>query len=527
MTKTHDRQSGMSSRHRVQIGLASAAIAAFALINAGTADAQGTPKRGGKLVIGKPAPASGFDPVYYRRSPPDTSGPNKLLYDWFFDQDEKTGKWNSVLGTEIKEVKPNLAWQIKLRKGVKFANGKPYNAQAVHEHFKRVLTGRTKRYFQGRMGLIKEAAVIDEHTVEFRMERPSPGYDVALRSGMYLFNVNEPGHVAKVGKDLNAQPLGMGPFLLKNWSPGSGTTFVRNQNYWRGGRPYLDEIEFKVLVSDQALLNALKAGDIDLAMTTSAPTISEAKKDQNLVVFQRSEQGAQMLGINGAKPVLQDRRVRRAMAHAFDRKVMREIHYGNINTIATDFYGPGSGWGCDPKYVNYPEYDPAKAKALLKDYGKPVKFTFTTSSNPRFIILAQLYQGFWKKVGIDVDVKVLPEGASYNRLITGGKLDVWWATAAGRPDPSLVMMDLHSANKRSRYRTNNPRVDAAIEETRKAIRKPDRAKAYCNYARTIAEELPVLLHGVLSHFYIARKHVKGMRKDTANIPKLADLWIDK
>ena len=165
------------------------------------------------------------------------------------------------------------------------------------------------------------------------------------------------------------------------------------------------------------------------------------------------------------------------MAHAFDRKVMREIHYGNINTIATDFYGPGSGWGCDPKYVNYPEYDPAKAKALLKDYGKPVKFTFTTSSNPRFIILAQLYQGFWKKVGIDVDVKVLPEGASYNRLITGGKLDVWWATAAGRPDPSLVMMDLHSANKRSRYRTNNPRVDAAIEETRKAIRKPDRAKA--------------------------------------------------
>ena len=133
----------------------------------------------GNWVIGKPAPASGFDPVYYRRSPPDTSGPNKLLYDWFFDQDEKTGKWNSVLGTEIKEVKPNLAWQIKLRKGVKFANGKPYNAQAVHEHFKRVLTGRTKRYFQGRMGLIKEAAVIDEHTVEFRMERPSPGYDVA------------------------------------------------------------------------------------------------------------------------------------------------------------------------------------------------------------------------------------------------------------------------------------------------------------------------------------------------------------
>ena len=160
--------------------------------------------------------------------------------------------------------------------------------------------------------------------------------------------------------------------------------------------------------------------------------------------------------------------MRQALAYALDRNVELKVAFNGVGQLATSFWGPGSEWNCPD--VGYPEYDPEKAKALLKDYGKPVKVVLQSRPTPTLTIPAQLYQSFWQKVGIETEIRNIEGGPSYINPVLRGDYQIAFWEVADVPDPDFqVYQAFFSKSGGNITRINDPKLDEAIETGRRSL----------------------------------------------------------
>ena len=231
-------------KHGLKIVLVSAA---GALLAANPVAAQ---TKGGTLTVGMDRPMTGFDSSMNPR--PEYNRRNAMLpvYEDLFSRG-KDGKLIPVLGQSLKKSPDNKTWTVTLRKGIRFSNGEDFTAEAYVVHFKRYQASRAWGFLRGMVGPIKEVVAIDSHTVEFCMLRPFPAFGAILSNPVYPMWANAPKHSQKVGKELNRQPVGTGPYMLANWTPGVSITYVKNPHYWNPKKQHLDKIVFKVIKQDK------------------------------------------------------------------------------------------------------------------------------------------------------------------------------------------------------------------------------------------------------------------------------------
>ena len=162
------------------------------------------------------------------------------------------------------------------------------------------------------------------------------------------------------------------------------------------------------------------------------------------------------------------------------------------------------------------------------DYGKPVKFKMVTMPIKNFIVGAKLHQTFWKRMGVEVELKVVPPGPAYFRAVRSGQFDAWLVGISEAVDPGLQGQAFFSKNRGNSTRSNFPEVDAALQNAWRSFGDPTaRKEAYCDYVSAVVKQQPVLFRAHNNFAIIAGKQVKGLKKSNLTMTRLQDAWLAK
>jgi peptide/nickel transport system substrate-binding protein len=264
-------------------------------------------------------------------------------------------------------------YTFKLKKGVKFSDGAAFDAQAVKFAFERAKApASTNKAKKAVFDNISSISVFDPHTVILVLNNA----DAALpfRLGENTAVIVHPASVAQAA----TKPVGTGPFRIDNWVKGSSLTLVKWDGHRDAAKVKLRRATFRFISDPSAQVAALLAGDIDgIPRFGALQAIKQFQNDRRFVVEVGSTAGKGILAINNKKPPLNDVRVRRALAHAIDRKAFIDGAQEGLGKPIGSHFAP-----TDLGYVDLTKltpHDPERARALLREAGvsTPLNLTLT------------------------------------------------------------------------------------------------------------------------------------------------------
>jgi ABC-type transport system substrate-binding protein len=400
------------------------------------ADAVATPVDGGGLVIGVSAETAGWNP-----------------------HDNEWAQYGSLVGSSVLEplatvgsdnsAKPFLAeswianetfdnWQIKLKEGVQFQNGEPFDAAAVKLNIEDAVNGPLSG--QALKGLFQQVDVIDEHTVLVRLAQPWAAFPSSFLDGQSAMMM-APAMLSAADDGVN-HPIGTGPFTFDKWIPNDVFRVKKNSNYWQKGLPHLDQIEFRVIPDNGSRAAALESGDINMMLTTSAADANELAPNFTVIRDWDTEPGMIMTNtaaeVGGKPNPLANLHARLALAYATDQKAVAASVGDGVETPTSPF-SPDNPWGMPEDQNGYPGFDLDKAKQEVDAYKQETgaaTLSFTLSGIPDVDTakVMQLVQSQWKEAGIDASIESI-ESAAFITKVVGGDYHAALFQIYSSPDP--------------------------------------------------------------------------------------------
>jgi peptide/nickel transport system substrate-binding protein len=352
--------------------------------------ASDTPKAGGTLVVSIPSDINRTDPALVD----DASSSYVLQQILETLVTLKPGTGSDIVGDLAESwtiSDDGLTYTFKLRSGVKFQDGTDFNAAAVKFNYDRWLSipdtyvklGYTYYidtvFGHGAAATIASTAAPDDSTFVITLKKPNSAF--LITQTLTPFSISSPKALTdgkasdpdfKNNKYAQGGPpaaVGTGPFTFKEWVPGDHVTLAKNPTYWNAaaGGPYLDAITFKPIADTTATLNALQAGDIDVAQTLAPVDVPTAKADTKLQFFDRgSACNVGVLGMNETHKPFDNVKIRQAVAYAINRQAIVDAFFGDTGVVLKNWTPPGTIFSKD---LPVPEYDVDKAKALIAESG--------------------------------------------------------------------------------------------------------------------------------------------------------------
>jgi 4-phytase/acid phosphatase/peptide/nickel transport system substrate-binding protein len=319
-------------------------------------------KYGGVLYFGVETPFHGFDILNSGGLLiPSMSTLVNLIQEPLFRMDKK-GRLLPVLGLSAESTGEGNIWVIRLRQGVHFHDGEPFNADAVVHHWQRMLAPENKYRGRRLFEPVKRVEKVDEHTVRFILAHPWPAFLKILSDELYLCAfIPSP---KAVEEDIhNTKPVGTGPFRFYRWNSGDHFVVSKNENYWQEGKPYLNKVVFRIVPDHQTRFASLMAGQIDAITIDRGNIINKSKRDPDLFVYAIEGNGAEIVLVNMEKPPLNENRVRRALAYANNQKLHIKMVYNDSIPFVTTPY-------CDHRF-NSPPKPPAIIPAKITGITPP------------------------------------------------------------------------------------------------------------------------------------------------------------
>ncbi len=428
----------------------STALTATALV-ALSIGALAQPKQGGQMVVTYKDDISTFDPaIGYDWQ---NWSMIKSLFDGLMDYKPGTTELIPDLAESYEISEDGLVYTFKLRKGVKFHNGRELKSADVKYSIERSVNPETQSPGQGFFWQIKGfedmtsggaktlsgITTPDDHTVVIELSQPDATF-LQIVAINFAFAVPRE-EVEKHGQDFGRNPVGTGAYKMTEWTLGQRVVFERNADYFRAGSPYLDKIIFEVGQEPTVALLRLKRGEVDVLgdPIPSANFLKEKNDPANEgLIVEGDLLHTGYITLNVTKPPFDDKRVRQAVNMAVNKdRVLRIVN--NRGVVANQPLPPAMP-GYDKSYKGYP-FDPEKAKQLLADAGYPNGFetelyAMNTDPNPR---IAQSIQQDLAAVGIKAEVKALAQATVIAAGGDGTAPMLWsggMAWIADYPDPS-------------------------------------------------------------------------------------------
>jgi len=271
-----------------------------------------------------------------------------------YKQDEPQNSLQSIvpdLATDWSWSEDGTELSLKLRRGIKWHDGKPFTAADVKCTFDLVLgKGPEKLRINPRKAWyrnLEDATIKGDDEAVFHLHRPQPALIALLASG---YSPIYPCHVSP--RDMRMRPVGTGPFKFAEFKPNELIRVVRNPDYWKPGRPYLDGIEYTIVPNRSTAMLAFTAGKFDMTWpyVVSIPLLTDIKNQApNAICELRTTNGSTNLLVNRDKPPFDSADLRRAMALALDRKSFVDILTEGQGKIAGAMLPPPEGlWGMPP-----------------------------------------------------------------------------------------------------------------------------------------------------------------------------------
>ncbi|MBF0510564.1 MAG: ABC transporter substrate-binding protein [Deltaproteobacteria bacterium] len=400
-----------------------------------------------------------------------------------------------------------------LRRGVTWHDGSPFTSQDVAYTFRSILDPKTKSPKRQGLGLIQTIETPDPHRVIFRLKEVFSPFLINLVLGIVPQSVE-----TREGTNFGFHPVGTGPFKFQSWEEGRQVTLVKNTAYF-GTPAKLSRLVFRIIPDDTTRLLEFKKGSIDFMQNAAQPDmVPLLKADPRFQVIQSPGTNYSYIGFNLIDPILKNRQVREALAHAIDVRAMIKFLLRDAAQPASGVLPP-SNWAYEPEVPVY-LFDPKKAARLLDEAGYPdrgdgqgrFKITYKTSDNDMARLKAEIIQQQLADVGIMMDIRTYDWGTFFGD-IRNGNFQMFSLEWVGVTDPDVFYYIFHSAsfppNGANRGRYANPEVDALIDQGRRTL---DEAKAKAIYSRLqkiLAYDLPYISLWYVDNVALAKKSVQG------------------
>jgi len=430
------------------------------------------------------------------------------IYDRLLDRDPKTLKPKPMLATGWKLVN-DTTWEFTLRKGVKFHNGEPFDAQSIKATFEYMLDPANKSHYAtpAYWKPLKEVQVVDPYTVRLVTDKPYPSViDHASLTDLLVLP-------AKALKELGPQkladkPIGTGPFKFVEWRRDDRLVVERNPDYWAGPAD-VSRVTFRFIPEFSARMAALLSGEIDIMKDVPPHAVDTVERSGRAKIRSTVSSRINYLALVNLKPgPMQDVRVRRAMNHAVNvDELITQVLRGN----ATKMCGPLAPANVDFAQVECYKHDPVRAQALFKEAGVDPKTLALTLDTPSgrypldkdvsLAIAAQL-----QRLGIKTNVVVNEWGTHLDKIKnrnTGDMFFLGWGPALhgqGTIEP------LFKADATYSSYGNNKLLDEKIAKAVTVVDAKARAAAYTELQKLVRDEAPWVflwqqhdLYGVASH----------------------------
>ena len=400
------------------------------------------------------------------------------------------------------EVSPDLrTYTFKLRKGVKFQNGEPFNAQAVKFSFTRAgsekSTNKDKRTFSS----MEAISAMDDTTLVIVNKELDP--DFLFLMGQATAIIVEPKSA-----DSNAtKPVGTGPYKLDSWNKGSSVTLSKWDGYRNAASVKLKKATFRFISDPAAQVASLLAGDVDAFPRVTPRGVPQFKSNPKFQVVVSGSRAKTILAINNKKKPLDDVRVRRAIAMAIDRKAVIQGAGDGYGSPIGSHYVPGAPGYVDVTSVN--AYNPEQARALLKEAGitTPLELTLTLPPPPYARQGGEVIAAELAKIGITAKLQNV-EWAQWLSGTYGAKN--YDLTIISHVEP----FDLGNFAKPGYYwNYESAKFNDLYNKYKTSPRQADRNKLVGDIQRLIAEDS---VHAFLYQpqwITVANKNIKGLWKD--------------
>lgn len=446
----------------------------------------------GKVTLGMAGSLTTFDPHTFSSLPISMHHPN--VFETLLTR-APDGSLVTQLAESYKMASPKV-WEFKLRKGVKFSNGDPLNAEAVKFSFERILDPKMKsrqyRYFKS----IDKVEAVDSHTVRIHTKNPDPMLPPFL--AIYGYVVPPKYYKKHNKKHLARNPVGSGPYVVKKWRKGQEVVYEANPNAWR--KPKVKTAVVKFIPESTTRVAALVSGDVDVIDNLPPGLSSRVKSSANSkVVSKQSPRTNYILMVIKKGAPWMDVRVRRAMNLAIDRNtITKNVMMGFAKPVAV-LDGPAS-FGHNPALKPYP-YNPDLAKKLLAEAGYAKGFSFDVYiPRGRFMMGKEALEGIagqWARIGLKANVKVMEWGAMKKVIFSKYKPNVkpfLYYLARMNTAFSTEHMFAGAISSRSAYGGfRDKSIDKMINEARSTLDNKKREKKYQEIGRILREKkVPII-----------------------------------
>ena len=382
---------------------------------------------------------------------------------------------------------------IKLRPGVRFQDGEPFNAEAVRFNIERHLT-TPGSFRKSEIGEIQSVDVVNDLTVRLNLSHPLVPLLAALtdRAGMMV----SPKAAKALGDKLGTQPVCAGPYRFVQRVAQGKIVVEKVADYWDKGAFSVDRIEFVPITDSSSRLASLRSGDLQMIERVSPTDLAEIRGDTKLKVVGVPELGYQMIPLNVANgpksKVLADVRLRQALDLTIDRETLVKTVFGGEYIAGNQFISPASPY-YDHK-VAVGKRDVAKARQLLKDAGQPgLTFTLVVPPERDRQEAALILQAMWAEAGITANLQT-QENVTMLQSGRKGDFEAYFTFWSGRPDPDgnvFSFMTCKGAQNDSHY--CNPEVDTRLTRARQVADPAERKKLYDQATELMARDVPRLI----------------------------------
>lgn len=380
---------------------------------------------------------------------------------------------------------------MKLRSGVTFHDGTPFDAAAVRANIERAKTSKTSRR-KSELKSVTAVEVVDPTTVVFKLSAPDATLLAQLsdRAGMML-------SPKTFDKPVGPNPVCSGPYKFVERVQNDRIVLERFANYWDKGRYHFDKVTYRIIPDTTVRLANLRSGQLDMIERLAASDVKSAKADAALKVHTVVGLGYQGITINNNNgprantPLAKDKRVRQALSLAIDREALTQVVFEGLFVPGIQPFPPASPYH-DTSYKP-PKRDVAKAKALLKEAGVDrLAFEMQVANSTVEQQLAQVIQAMAAEAGFDISIKST-EFASMLKAQSAGDYQATRVGWSGRIDPDgNIHQFVTTGGGINDTKFSNATVDTELNAARQVY---DSAKRKAHYAAAMAvlrEEMPIV-----------------------------------
>ncbi|MGH2723679.1 MAG: ABC transporter substrate-binding protein [Actinomycetota bacterium] len=485
----------------------------------------GEPKSGGVFKFARPEEPLSWDPIV----PSDNGSIWAMMQ--IYDQLVQINRESTGVEPDIAESweisEDGLVYTFTLREA-QFSNGDPVTAEDVKFSIER--SAGPDNAYSFLFTMIESVEVVDERTITITLTRPYAPFLANL--SLFTASIVPQKVVQELGDEFGQQPVGSGPFMLQEFRKGQHSILVRNPNYWKEDRPYLDEVQLLFVPDDNARVVQLRSGEVDAINVIPFNQIDSLKQESGIEVLVEPLFRFDTIWLNNEAPPLDDVKVRQALNYGLDKEAINQAVFFGYGEVANHFMPKMPHWS--PDVEPYP-YDIEKAEELMAESSAPDGFDFTLTVPTGDIDakqIAEIAKEQWEELGVNVTIQELDVGTAYENFEAGTYEAFAQYIVSDLPDDdelAAIQFDYEAVGGFESFftRYQSERATELVNAAASTLDENERAELYKELQEVVVEEAPTVALTFTPARNAIRDYVEGFHNLATGWWWLEDVWLDR